>query len=307
MDIGGLWQSFVNLLVWALVYLHGALFSSYGLSIIALTLTVRIIMLPLMVIQLRSTRAMQQIGPEIQELKKKYAKQPDVVAREQMRIYRERGVNPMTGCLPMLIQMPVWFALYQALFKLANDSEEFRGAFLWIHSLAAPEGLPWILGILLAASQFVTQKMAMPRVADPQQQTMNRMMLFTMPGMFLFLDFTLPSGLMLYWLTSNLFQFALQYFTTGWGSLFPERPALGEPAAAPSEPLIPLIPFLGSRGKSAAQPAGDSPTKDGIRVYYLEPDGAERGTPSPDHAWQKALVSGGRRTRTRRRGERRRR
>jgi YidC/Oxa1 family membrane protein insertase len=193
---------------------------SYGLAIIVFTIVVKFILLPLTIQQIRSSRAMMEIQPKLKELQKKYGKDRERLMQEQMRLYKEHNVNPAAGCLPMLIQMPVWFGLYQALRMLSGRPEFAHSGFLWIPSLATVEGPPYILAILTGVTQWVVQRMMAPRTDDPQQKTMNQMMQF-MPLMFMIFAFQVPAGLVLYWVTSNLFTFAQQYFTTGWGSLVP--------------------------------------------------------------------------------------
>ncbi|MCL5961344.1 MAG: YidC/Oxa1 family membrane protein insertase [Chloroflexi bacterium] len=195
---------------------------NYGLAIILFTVVVKLVMLPLTIQQVRSSRAMMVVQPKLKELQKKYGKDREKLMQEQMRLYKEHKVNPAAGCLPLLIQMPVWFGLYQALILLSHRPEFAQSGFLWISSLAQREGPPYILAILTGATQWVVQRMMAPRTDDPQQKMMNQMTQF-MPLMFLVFAFQVPAGLVLYWVTSNLFTFAQQYFITGWGSLVPER------------------------------------------------------------------------------------
>lgn len=242
-ELGQLWNSgVVQPLVNALVFLHDLLAGagldavpllggvSWGLTIILFTVVIKFITIPLTLQQIRSSKAMQELQPQLKELQKKYGKDRERMMQEQMRLYRENKINPAAGCLPLLIQMPVWFGLYQALFALANNSATygFTGGFLWLPDLATPEGFPQVLAVLTGVSQWVTQRMMTPQSNDPQQKTMNQMMQF-MPIMFVFFAFSVPSGLVLYWVTSNLFSVVQQYFTMGWGSLFP-LPFIGGPA-----------------------------------------------------------------------------
>lgn len=204
----------------ALVVLTNFL-GSYGLAIVVFTIAVKFILLPLTIQQIRSSKAMMEIQPKLKELQKKYGKDREKLMQEQMRLYKEHKVNPAAGCLPLLIQMPIWFGLYQALITLSGRPEFAQSGFLWIRSLATVEGPPYILAILTGVTQWVIQRMMAPRTDDPQQKMMNQMMQF-MPLMFMIFAFQVPAGLVLYWVTSNLFTFAQQYFTTGWGSLVPE-------------------------------------------------------------------------------------
>jgi YidC/Oxa1 family membrane protein insertase len=216
-----LWNAaIIGPLTGGIVYLYGLL-GSYGLAIIVLTLAIKLITFPLNRAQIRSSKAMRDIQPLIDEAKRRYGKDKEKFAQEQMRIYRENGVNPVAGCLPMLVQMPIWFGLYHVLLNLAQTSEEFNRGFLWLPSLATPDPL-YILVILTVVTQFVVQKMMAMPSNDPQQQTMNKVMLF-MPLSFGFIAMNVPSGLALYWVTTNIFTFFQQLLTTGWGGLLPNN------------------------------------------------------------------------------------
>lgn len=228
----------VNPLIESLKFLSGVT-GSYGIAIILLTAFIRLITLPLTLQQIRSSRAMQELQPKLQELQKKYGKDKEKLSQEQMKLYREAGVNPLSGCLPMLVQFPIWIGLYQALRNLATSGLLHEG-FLWIPSLAKPTSLEWfwppqnwvwpdvaaylVLPVLTVVSQIIVQKMMTPPTADPQQSAMNQTMLM-MSFMFGFFALQVPSGLALYWVTSNLLSLVQQYFVTGWGSLRPSKQA----------------------------------------------------------------------------------
>ena len=236
MGIGEIWnlialQPVINILIVLTHYL----FSSFGLAIIALTIIVNLLMYKLTTKQLKATQAMQALQPKLAELQKKYAKDKQALAREQMRLYKESGMSPM-GCLvPMLIQLPIWIALYQSIIRvLATTPEDFLGLsqylyswpivysmlplgnkFLWFN-LATPDTF---LAILVGGTMWLQQKMVMPTTADPKQQTQSRMMLWMMPLMFAFLCLSFPSGLALFWVTSSVIRIVMQYYLTGWGGL----------------------------------------------------------------------------------------
>ena len=217
---------------------------SWGFAIILFTLIVKIVTLPLNLQQARSMKATQELQPKLQELQKKYAKDKEKLTQAQMELYREHGVNPLGGCLPTLIQVPILFGLYQALYKLASTGEIVGQRFLWIPDLAfptreigikwvwppAPEFIGWaaalylILPVLTVVSQIAMQRMTTSPTAsqDPQQAAMQQTMLI-MPFMFGFITLQVPSGLTLYWVTSNIFSMIQQYFITGWGSLLPRK------------------------------------------------------------------------------------
>jgi len=218
-----------------LIVLTHYLFSSFGLAIIALTIVVNILMYPLTKKQLHATQAMQSLQPKLAELQKKYGKDRQRLAQEQMRLYKESGVNP-AGCLvPMLVQLPIWIALYQSIIRvLAWTPEDFLGLsrylyswqvvysslpladkFLWFN-LAVPDP---VLAVLVTITMWVQQKMVTPPTTDPKQQSMSRMMLWTMPLMFGLLCLSFPSGLALFWVTSSVIRILMQYFATGWGGV----------------------------------------------------------------------------------------
>src|SRR6266511_568660 len=135
------------------------------------------------------------------------------MTQETMRVYNEYGLNPASGCLPLVIQMPIFIGLYSALITLSSHDHgdpQFRESFLWLPNLGDPDPL-YILPILTGATQFLMQRMMTMPTSDPQQQMMNRMMTF-MPLMFLAMTFQFASGLVLYWVVSNAFSMIQQYF-----------------------------------------------------------------------------------------------
>jgi len=199
-------------------------------------------MYPLTRKQLYATKAMQALQPKMAELQKKYAKDKGKLSKEQMRLYKESGISPAGCLLPMLIQMPIWIALYQSIIRLlATTPEDFLGLsqylyswpivystlpldnmFLGLLNLAEPS---FILAILVGATMWAQQKMVTPTTADPKQQAQSRMMLWMMPLMFGFLCLSFPSGLALFWAASSVIRIVMQYFATGWGALIPSRAA----------------------------------------------------------------------------------
>ena len=192
---------------WALKMVHGVV-PNYGLAIIALTVLVRLATWPIMARQMKSAERMRELMPRIKELQEKFKDNKQKQSEETFKLYRETGVNPLGGCLPMVLQLPVFIGLFYAL----QSSIDLRHApfMLWINDLSAPAtlftlpgmDLPIrILPILMAASMFAQQKMMPQTGMDPAQA---RMMLIMMPGMMLFISYTFPSGLVLYWLVSNL-------------------------------------------------------------------------------------------------------
>ncbi|MFA5629147.1 MAG: YidC/Oxa1 family membrane protein insertase [Dehalococcoidales bacterium] len=237
MNIGAIWDVIaLGPMINILIGLSDILFGSFGLTIILLTIVIRALMFPLTRKQMNATKAMQALQPKLAELQKKYAKDSQKFAQEQMRLYKESGVSP-TGCLlPMLVQMPIWIALYQSIMRVLavapgnflNLSEflyswpivfqalPVNSQFLWLN-LGTPDLL---LALLVGGSMWVTQKMSSPQTTNPQQKSQAQMMTIMMPLMFVFLSMTFPSGLALYWIMSNVITIAIQYkITKSWGSL----------------------------------------------------------------------------------------
>jgi YidC/Oxa1 family membrane protein insertase len=223
-----------------LVLLSGVFFGSFGLSIVVLTVIVRVVTLPLTLRQLRSSRTMQELQPRLKELQKKYAKDKERLNQETMKLYKELGVNPLGCAFPMLIQFPIWIALYQAIIQgLGYAPENLLGLSKQLYSVSAIQGqVPLnsyflgldlgsgniVMAILVAASMWFLQKMSQTPTVDPQQQTMSRVMIWLMPLMFGFFALSFPSGLSLYWILSNLISIVIQYRITGWGTL--SKPSL---------------------------------------------------------------------------------
>ncbi|RKD23220.1 preprotein translocase YidC [Ammoniphilus oxalaticus] len=205
---GGFWDRyFVFPLSWLLDTAAEYLGGSYGLSILFTTIIIRLAVLPLMVKQLRSSRAMQIIQPELQKIKEKYKDNQQKAQEETMKLFQKHNVNPLAGCLPLFVQMPILIAFYQAIMR--NESVRTHD-FLWM-SLGNPDPL-YVLPIAAAITTFLQSKLmgtGMPQ--NPQMQ----MMLYIMPAMILFIAITLPSALSLYWVFGNIFTIIQTFFIKG--------------------------------------------------------------------------------------------
>jgi len=227
-----------------LVGLYWLLRSNFGLAIIFFTVLIRLLMVPLSLRQIRSMRAQQALQPELAALQKKYAQDREKLAQEQMRLYRERGANPLGGCLPLLLQWPIWLGLYQSInrvlgntpeqlidlysklyvslpiiSRIAQEAVPFKNRFLLL-DLSRPDPF-YVMPILVGASTWLVQKM-MPSPSastDSQQASTAQTMQVMMPIMMGFMTLQLPSGLAVYWITSNLIQMVQQYLTSGWSGL----------------------------------------------------------------------------------------
>jgi len=198
------WFSIVAMpLFWVLKFFYKFL-GNYGWSIILLTILVRIPFIPLMHKSQQSMKKMQKIQPLMAELKEKYKKDPQRLQKEMTELYKKHKVNPVGGCLPMLLQIPIFLALYNVLL----NAIELRGApwILWIRDLSVRDPY-YILPVAMGISMVIQQKMT-PSTMDPKQAKM--MML--MPVVFTFLFLTFPSGLVLYWLVNNILAIIQQYY-----------------------------------------------------------------------------------------------
>ena len=199
-------------LFWSVNWFNDRMVHNFGWSIIVVTIVINCLLFPLKLSSMKSMRKMQALKPQIDEINARYKnlKITDPRKGEQnqevMALYKKYGVNPMGGCVPMLLQVPFFFAFY----KVFTVSVEMRGAsWLWVTDLSQPESLAIrILPIAMIASQFFMQKMTPQANADPNQQ---RMMMF-MPLIFGFMFYNFPSGLVLYYLTSNLVGMGQQWF-----------------------------------------------------------------------------------------------
>ncbi len=196
-------------------WLYGVI-PNYGVAIIILTILVRIVFFPLSIASYRSMKKMQIIQPEMKEIQKKYANDREKLSRETWELYRRHKVNPLGGCLPILIQIPVFIALYQALM----NAIELRHApfMLWMKDLSAPDLLfiiplfgyqfPFrVLPVLMGVTMYIQQKIT-PMAGDPQQIKI----LMWMPAILTVMLYGLPSGLTLYWTVSNLLSIIQQLY-----------------------------------------------------------------------------------------------
>ena len=225
------------------------LFGDFGLSIIVLTLIIKLVLFPLTLQQLKSMKANQALQPQMAEIRKKYAKDQQGQALAMQALYKEYGINPVAGCLPLLIQLPVLYGLFYALNGVLRTSKlseinahlypfvphftTFPNVYLnwftfinptWHFSLGAPDPTH-ILPILAGLATFVQLRMSQPKTApsasatpDPTTQSM-KMMQYFMPLITVFFGWTFAAGLALYWTVSSVFQAIQQFLVTGWGSL----------------------------------------------------------------------------------------
>ena len=215
----GTFDFIAQLLLHLLGFFYG-LVHNWGLAIIILSIAVYFLLFPLSIKQMRSMKEMQILQPKIEALRKELKDNPQKLNKEIMELYKAHKVNPLGGCLPLLLQMPIFFALYQALIR----SVALRGAhFLWIKDLSSPDrafafknSIPFlgnqvnILPILMAIGMFVQQKISMAKATGEAAQQ-QKMMSIIMPIMFGVIFYQMPSGLVLYWFVNSLLMLCYQF------------------------------------------------------------------------------------------------
>lgn len=212
-DLGwALFRPIGQLISWMLTKMY-AIIPNYGVVVILFAFLIKLLLNPLTVKTFESTRKMQALAPEINKIKERYKNDPQKMSRAQMELYKSSGANPMGGCLPMLIQMPILVSV----FSIFRSKIEFRGApfFGWIDDLSVPDtltelgGFPInILPVLMGSTMFIQQKMMAAPNADANQKTM----MYVMNAFFLFLFYSFPSGLNLYYFVFNLLSIIQQKY-----------------------------------------------------------------------------------------------
>lgn len=179
---------------------------SWGIAIILFTLLIRLLLHPLNKKQMDSMKGMQAIQPELQKLQKQYKNDPQTLNMKSMELYKEKGVNPAAGCLPLLIQMPILIALFESIRGLTELKD---ASFLWLPSLTQTGDMILVIATALVtlAQTYIQQKLT-PSAAGNQ----NSLMLYMMPLMIIFIGRGLPAGVLLYWFTSTTVMAIQQFF-----------------------------------------------------------------------------------------------
>ncbi len=246
-----MWDLFISIFVNVLIWIYDVVGHNFGLAIILFTILIRIVTWPLNAQQIKGAAAMQELqnDKDWQAIQKKYAKDKEKLAQEQMRVYKEKGINPFGSCLPTLIQFPIIIALYQSIIRalastpldllrlsrsitLPNVSEliPLNSKFLWM-DLGRPESVAILgfaiptLALVVALTTYVQAKLTMPPSANPGDQSaaMSGMMSIYMPLLLGYFALTFASGLSIYFITSNILGI-IQYAMRGkanWQSLIP--------------------------------------------------------------------------------------
>jgi len=210
-----LWQSFVQWFSSIIEYMYemtGILgFPNYGLAIILLTIVIKIVFLPLTHKQMKSMRIMQEIQPKVKYIQEKYKHDQQKMQEKILEIYKQHGTSPFSGCLPLLIQMPIFLAFYRSLYGFEFRVQE-HAAFLWIPNIGSSDPY-YIIAVLAGLTTFLQQKVSMVNANDPTQKTM----LYMMPLFMVWIAASVPAGLPLYWVVFNLLGIIQQLYIN-WSS-----------------------------------------------------------------------------------------
>ena len=181
-------------------------FANYGIAIILMTILVKALMYPLTAKQVRSMKAMQDLQPALKKLQKDYKNNPQLLQQKMAELYKEAGVNPLAGCLPLLIQMPILIGVYYCRYGYSYSGDP---TFLWLTSLSDTDPL-YVLPILSALTTYIQQKQTMANNGQDNQQM--KIMSYMMPLFIGWISLNFPSGLVVYWVTMNLCQIAQQWY-----------------------------------------------------------------------------------------------
>lgn len=284
--MGDIWDAIRGFLG-AVVSVFYGLIPNLGVAIILLTVAVGVLLFPLTLKQTRSMKAMQQLQPELKRLQKEHAGDKPALQQATMALYKERGVNPAAGCLPLLLQMPIWFALYQVLRSFALPSVEEAARFVLagsrlqadITALGVQQGVPWknflwmdlgttprtafdggwiafipyavtVLVVMGTAWYQQAQTMTKPKDGQPVPQQPGQAILKIFPVFFGFISFTLPAGLVVYFAASNIFRIGQQSLI-----LWLDRRHRAK-TAAPVEAVVPLAETETKPEPRPARPSG---------------------------------------------------
>ena len=196
-----------DMMAWAVQFFYNLTaslgFPSYGIAIIILTIVIKVLLLPFALKQIKSMKGMQEIQPKVAALQKKYKNDRAKLSIEMQKLYREHNISPLAGCLPLLIQMPFLVSIFYALQGFQYDPA--HASFLWLSSLASKDPT-YVLPILSAVSTWALSAQTAPKNAEVPQ----KMMTYFMPLFIGYISINFPSGLVIYWVVSNLFQLVQQ-------------------------------------------------------------------------------------------------
>ncbi len=232
---------FISFFSSILVFLD-SIFNNLGITIIVFTILVRLVLLPLTLPSIKSSKKIQELQPELNKLKEKHGKDKQALALSQAQLYKSYNINPLAGCLPQLLQLFILIVLYQSIIGLFNNpGAQFNLSFLWVN--LAQYDKTYILPIVAGITQFLLSLMISPatqtrdlinnnskdknvQTANKKEEdiaemavTMQQQMIFMMPIMTVFIALKLPAGLALYWVIGTIITMITQYFVSGWGGL----------------------------------------------------------------------------------------
>ena len=184
-------------------FLQGVGFPNYGIAIIIMTILVKLILYPLSKKQIESTKAMMEIQPKMKAIQEKYKNDKQRLNMELANLYKSEGVNPLAGCLPLIVQMPIMIGIF---YGIRDFHYEGSASFLWMQSISNPDPT-YILPVLSALTTFIQSTQTMPDTGNPQ----NKMMLYFMPLFIGYISLSFPAGLVLYWVVMNIMQIGQQF------------------------------------------------------------------------------------------------
>ena len=304
--------------IFNILMLLNYLVGDFALSIILLTVIIRLLLFPLTLKQLRSTKAMQSIQPLIADVKKQYPKDQRAQLEATQAIYKEYGINPAAGCLPLVVQLPVLYGLFYALNNVLRNASvqsinniiypflpklsshtnlaaltDFRWfTFIntaWHFSLGAPDPTH-ILPVLAGLATFIQLRMSQPRNTSGSKDAMTQqmqIMQFIMPFITFFFALNFPAGLALYWTTTSVFSMVQQYFVTGWGSLLIKPSFIPSGSGGGSKSSGSSKSYTGDQRKEtriidsgSAEKAGSAEKVDGAVGRALKDGGYSNGSSS---------------------------
>jgi len=241
--LGKLLQPIQGALEWVVIFLYNNVIANYGIVIILLTIIVRIVLTPLTLSQTRSMAKMQRLQPQLQEIQKKYKGDKQKIQQETMEFYKKNNVNPLAGCLPLILQMPVFFALFRVLREPSVIITSVLGlpyidgiansnfTFLWL-DLNAKDPY-YILPILMVATMFLSTKLT-----STSSSGQNKIMMYAMPAVFGVISINLASGILIYWVTTNVWSAGQQWIVNRFIKRQAERHEEKEKEAKKEEVLV---------------------------------------------------------------------
>lgn len=263
-----IWNDLLQAFGWVLESLHHAT-GSYGVAIVIITVAIRVAVWPLTQAQVTSMRRMQQLQPELKKLQDRYKNDKEKLNQETMRLWRENHANPAAGCLPMVVQLPFLWAIYDVL-----EHYQYHGStsFLWLHSLRVPDPL-FLIPVLGGLTTFWQTRISM--VATPGQSAQQQMMMtYLMPVFVAYIFWRLPAGVGVYWVVSNFFGIAQQYAANRRLPIIVGAGPSGPPAVPGPNGAVGIV---ASRGNGKTVPPAGAPSGDADALAPASPRAAGDG------------------------------